>query len=103
MWACERFHVYLYCDEISVKITDQKTLECIYSAKSKICARIERWVQPYKFKVRYILGLKNIADTLSRLVKDDIPQKSQDIVNDYVRFVVEEAIPIAMTTRDIER
>ncbi|XP_065941320.1 uncharacterized protein [Magallana gigas] len=105
VWACERFHVYLYGIEFEL-LTDHEPLECIYSPKSKVCARIERWVlrmQPYNFKVRYIPGPKNIADTLSRLVKNDIPQKSHDIVDDYVRFVAVEATPIAMTTRDIER
>ena len=108
VWACERFHVYLYGVEFEL-LTDHKPLECIYSTKSKVCARIERWVlrmQPYIFKffkVRYIPGPKNIADTLSRLVKNDFVQKSSDLVDDYVRFVAKEATPIAMTTREIER
>ncbi|XP_078309584.1 uncharacterized protein LOC144617972 [Crassostrea virginica] len=105
VWACERFHVYLYGVEFEL-LTDHKPLECIYSTKSKVCARIERWVlrmQPYIFKVRYIPGPKNIADTLSRLVKNDFVQKSDDLVDDYVRFVAKEATPIAMTNREIER
>lgn len=60
-------------------------------------------MQPYKFKVWYISGPINIADKLSRLVNDDIPQTSHVIVNDYVRFVAEKALPITMTIRDIER
>ena len=72
VWACERFHVYQYGVEFEL-LTDHKPLECIYSTKSKVCARKERWVlrmPPYTFKVRYIPGPKNIADTLSRLVKN---------------------------------
>ena len=66
VWACERFHVYIYGSEFEL-LTDHKPLECIYSPKSKVCARIERWVlrmQPYKFKVRYIPSQKKIADAL---------------------------------------
>jgi len=43
VWACERFHVYIYGSEFEL-LTDHKPLECIYSPKSKVCARIERWV-----------------------------------------------------------
>ena len=52
VWACERFHVYLYGIEFKL-YTDQKPLETIYSSRSRPCARIERWIlrlQPYKFK-----------------------------------------------------
>ena len=44
-------------------MTDHNPLECIFSLKSKSCARIERWLlrmRPYKFWVQYILGPKNI-------------------------------------------
>ena len=53
--ACERFHMYLYGRRFEL-ITDHKPLECIYSARSKPSARIERWVlrlQPYEFNVIY--------------------------------------------------
>ncbi|VDI78407.1 Hypothetical predicted protein [Mytilus galloprovincialis] len=72
VWACERFHVYIYGSQFEL-LTDHKPLECIYSTKSKVCARIERWVlrmQPYTYTVRYIPGPKNIADSLSRLIKE---------------------------------
>ena len=43
VWACERFHAYLYGAEFQL-MTDRKPLECIFSPKSKTCARIERWL-----------------------------------------------------------
>ena len=70
VWACERFHAYLYGAEFEL-MTDDKPLECIFSPKSKTCARIERLLlrmQPYKVSVKYIPSPKNIADSLSRLL-----------------------------------
>lgn len=49
VWACERFHVYLYGKHFQLK-TDHKQLEVIYSSKYHSSARIKRWVlrlQPY--------------------------------------------------------
>ena len=56
VWSCERFHAYLYGSKFEL-LTDHKRLECIFSSKSKTCARVERWLprmQPYKFSVTYI-------------------------------------------------
>ena len=43
VWACEKFHVYLYGNHFELE-TDRKPLEVIYSSKSQPSARIERWV-----------------------------------------------------------
>ena len=43
VWACERFHVYLYGIEFEL-YTDHKPLETIYSSRPRPCARIERWI-----------------------------------------------------------
>ena len=109
VWACERFHAYLYFTDFEL-LTDHKPLECLFSPKSKPCARIERWVlrlQPYKFKVRYISGSKNIADSLSRLLSKKLENSKSkrhkwDETNEYVKFVARESTPVAMTTREIE-
>lgn len=72
VWACEKFHPYTYGVPFEL-VTDHKPLEVIYGPKSKPCARIGRWVlriQPYKFKVMYQPGPKNIANSLSRLVSN---------------------------------
>jgi hypothetical protein len=69
-WACERFHVFLF-GKTFVLLTDHKPLEFIFSAKSKPCARVERWVlrmQSYNYVVRHIPGAKLIADPLSGLL-----------------------------------
>ena len=91
IWACEKFHPYIYGAPFEL-VTDHKPLEVIYGPKSRPCARIERWVltmQPYKFKVRYQPGPKDIANALSRLVtNEDGGSKHSSQAEEYVRFVV---------------
>ena len=72
VWACERFHLYVYGLPKFDLVTDHEALKVIYSRKSKPSARIERWVlrlQPYNYQVCYVPWRKNIADALSRLTK----------------------------------
>ena len=105
VWACEKFHPYVYGIPFEL-VTDHKPLEVIYGPRSKPCARIERWVlrmQPYKFKVKYQPGPKNIADPLSRLVSSTgSGGKRSSQAEEYVRFVAVSATPSAMTTREVE-
>ena len=103
VWACERFHMYVYGMEFVLK-TDHKPLEFIYSKRSKPSARIERWVlrlQSYHFKVQYKPGTQNIADSLSRLVEKS-DDKTKTDADEYIYFVAKNAIPGAMTGKEIE-
>ena len=107
VWACERFHEYLYGIEFKL-YTDHKPLETIHSSRSKPCARIKRRIlrlQPYKFQVKFLPGEQNIADPLSRLLhaSGQVESSSAHKVSDeFVRFVAVTATPQAMTTREIE-
>ena len=105
VWACERFHLYLYGLPQFDLVTDHEALKVIYSRKSKPSARIERWVlrlQPYNYQVCYVPSRKNIADALSRLTK--IPASDQSQEDDgYIRMVALHAVPAALRFKEIER
>ena len=105
VWACERFHVYVYGMKFVVE-TEHKPLEVIYGPRSRPCAQIERWVlrlQPYDFSVIHRPGRENIADPLSRLLHRKVePDNHQRCTEEYVGFVVVSATPTALTTLEIE-
>ena len=104
VWACERFNLYVFGREFELE-TDHKPLQYIYNKSSKPSARLERWVlrlQGYHFKVIYRPGSTNIADVLSRL--NSVEQKdSSGEEADFVRVIVEESTPVAMTAKEVER
>ena len=104
VWACERFKMYVYGREFELE-TDHKPLKHIHNTSSKPSARIERWVlrlQGYNFKVIYRPGKTNIADALSRLNSMDQKDPSGEEA-DFVRVIVQESTPMAMTAREVER
>lgn len=104
VWAVERFHHFVFgrCFEL---VTDHKALETLFGAKSKPCARIERWVirlMSYKFKVIYKPGKINIADPLSRLLEDAGVQLNQsNETEEYIKWIVTHAEPKALKIDEI--
>jgi len=86
-------------------VTDHKPLEAIYGKRSKLSARIERWVlrlQSYNFRVVYRSSRDNIADALSRLSQQQGPL-SKNVAEEYVRFIAKQAAPQAISIQEIER
>ena len=84
-------------------VTDHKPLECIYFAKSKPPARIERWLlrlQPYRFKVEYKPGKYNPADVLSRAPLDEQSGKDNK-AEEYAYFIASHAVPSALTEAEV--
>jgi hypothetical protein len=105
VWACERFHEFLFGKTFEL-FTDHKPLEFIFSAKSRPCARVERWVlrmQSYNYVVRHIPGAKNIADSLSCLLSETGKTSETSEMEEYLRRIVDESVPIAMSNDEIER
>ena len=67
VWCKEKLHLYLYGKRFGVIVSHQP-LKYIFSAKSKLNARISRWqikLQGYDFNVVCKKGSANIADYLS--------------------------------------
>lgn len=104
VWSVERFHYFLYGKEFEL-ITDHKALEVLFGAKSKPCARIERWVMrllSYKFKVLYKPGKSNIADPLSRLLTvTTTPSETSLNVEHYINWIVTHSEPKAIKLEEI--
>ena len=102
--ACEHFDMYIRSAQNVNMITDHKPLERIWQ-KPKPPLRIERWglrLQPYKLTITYQPGSDNPADFMSRhpSVKT-IKSCEQSIAEHYVKFVMSEAIPRAMTLDEV--
>ena len=103
VWGFERFNLYLQGLESFDLVTDQEPLKVIYSTRSKPSARIERWVlrlQPYNYRVRYVRSRENIADALSRLVRQE-PTKAGRRDDEHVRAVALQSVPVAMNIQEI--
>lgn len=103
VWAIEHFNVFLFGKEFDL-ITDHKPLEILFGAKSKPCARIERWVlrlQAYRYNIKYKPGKSNIADPLSRLCINANHFKAKS--DEHVHNIVENARPRAVSIAEIKR
>lgn len=102
VWAVEHFNVFLFGKEFDL-VTDHKPLEVLFGAKSKPCARIERWVlrlQAYRYNIKYKPGKTNIADPLSRLCPYINHSKLKS--DEHVHQIVENARPRAVSMAEIK-
>nr|CAH7725339.1 unnamed protein product [Callosobruchus chinensis] len=103
VWSVEHFKIYLYGKDEFELVTDHKPLEIIFGAKSRPCARIERWVlrlQSFRYKIVYRPGKANIADPFSRLCQTRLCPPFEN--SDHVQQIVEFARPIAVTLLEIK-
>ncbi|KAK2149695.1 hypothetical protein LSH36_441g00020 [Paralvinella palmiformis] len=105
-WAIMLFHLYVHGSEFMV-ITDHRPLEPLFNRTlSKSPTRIERCilrVQAYHFIVEYRSRKQNPADYLSRHPLHPAVKTSREesFTEDYVNFVLDGAIPKALTVEEI--
>lgn len=93
VWGVEKYRHYLLGMEFQLE-TDHKALECLFTERSKPCARIERWVlrlQSFRYKVIYRKGSANIADALSRLSATETALPFDEESEAYINSIYESA------------
>ena len=105
VWVVEHFHLYVYGAQFSV-ITDHEPLIGIFRNHKQASARIERWklrLMPYNCKRVYRPGrdAENPADFMSR--HPSSKPVEQNVAEDYVHFVCNNAVPKAMTLEEIKQ
>lgn len=104
VWGVEHFHLYLFGNTFTL-VTDHKPLEMILNNPySKQPARIERWnlrLSQYSYRVTYRPGKDNPADYLSR--NPFASKLRDDMAENYVRFLTQNALPRAITLEEIQR
>ena len=105
-WSCEKFFLYIHGNDFEI-CTDHKPLITVLGPHSKPpSARIERWMlymQQFKYSIRHIPGKENAANALSRLPIDSSPDAAIKQTEEYARTIVADAIPAALTPRQVER
>lgn len=107
--GCEHFKLYLLGSKFVIE-TDHKPLEILYSANSRLSARLERWMlrlQQFDYDLVYKKGEENVADPFSRLLKvDDDGLRSTDVreksaTEKYVHFISKQAVPRCVTLDEV--
>ena len=99
VWGAEHFHLYVYGAQFSI-ITNHKPLLGIFKSHKQTSARIDRWklrLMPYDCQLLYRPGrdTENPADFMSRHPSTSETEK-QNIGEDYVKYICNNAIPKAM-------
>ena len=108
VWAMEKLYLYLSGGHFTL-ITECKPIEMILNnPASKPPARIARWylrIQEFDFTIQHIKGTENPSDFLSRHVTHWPTvnnSKYETVANAYVNFLVNHAVPKAMTLSQIQ-
>ena len=105
-WAIRRFHLYLYGQEFKVVTDHAPLVPLLNNASSKPSARIEGWLmdlQRYCFTVEYKPGPDNPADYTSRHpMSSESSDESFTTEDEYVSYVIKNAVPKAMTLTEVE-
>ena len=113
VFGCEHFHMYLYGRTFQIE-TDRRLLEHIYRPKGSSTgkltpARIDRWhlrLQEYDLTVVYKLGSENLADPLSRFIKQSTAKTRSNMeacADRCVHYLTQQLVPRAMYVEEIEQ
>ena len=60
-------------------------------------------MQQFKYSIRHIPGKENVADALSKLPVDSVPDAAIKQTEEYERSIVADAIPAALSPHLVER
>ena len=105
VWAADHFKLYVYGAKFSI-VTDHKPLLGLFSSQKQTSPRIDRWklrLTPYDYVLHYRPGKndENPADYLSR--HPGSQDYSKNVAEEYVSYVVGNAVPKAMTLEEIRK
>ena len=105
VWACERFHIYLFGCHFTI-LTDHQPLTILYNSAGKPSPRILRWslrLQSYNYTIQHIPGKINPADFLSicPLPIDKTTETVSEELEQYINAVIAYSVPKATTLSEI--
>ena len=110
IWACERFHLYVYGKSFIIE-TDHKPLLGLFGSNGNRSARISRWalrLLQYDFELQYLPGSDNPADVLSRYSDQYSSGPSSGWSSGYeletekhLNFVIGHSLPLTVTLSQV--
>ena len=105
VWACERFHLYLYGKPFVI-LTDHQPLKILYSRTGKPSPRVLRWslrLQSYDYTVEHIPGSTNPADIFSNfpLKLDTKEEDSSNKLETYINQIIAYNTPKGITLNEV--
>ena len=104
VWACERLYLYLFGKNFRL-VTDNRAVELILkNPKSNPPLRIKRMalrMEEFDYTIIHKPGAYNIADYMSRHPVNGDDMVLDGVLENYVNFISEHAIPRAMTRAEL--
>jgi len=106
VFGCEKYHRYIYGADETIILSDHRPLlHILNNPAAKLPARLERLclrLMAYRLRTSFIDGATNPADYASRHPTEPADSSSVDAAEEYVRFVVQHALPRAITLDEVK-